>query len=33
MSAEEEIAQKRRDEYDKQIRVLLSRAMSETEEF
>ena len=28
-SAEEEIAQKRRDEYDEQIRVLLSRAMSE----
>ena len=29
MIAEEEIAQKRRDEYDEQIRILLSRAMSE----
>ena len=29
MMAEEEIAQKRRDEYDEQIRILLSRAMSE----
>ena len=29
MMAEEEIAQKRRDEYDEQIRVLLSRAISE----
>ena len=29
MIAEEEIAQKRRDEYDEQIRVLLSRVMSE----
>ena len=29
MNTEEEIIQKRRDEYDEQIRVLLSRAMSE----
>ena len=29
MIAEEEIAQKRRDEYDKQIRVFFPRAMSE----
>ena len=29
MNTEEEIIQKRRDEYDEQIRVLLSRALSE----